>query len=136
MNCGLKRLLIIILDGHILGKKFMMEGKLSFCSCSRGKRCPSFLNVLCIMCKLCELCLFSLGRGYNLGLSYFGVGEISQKMLVSGWGYTLDKASGVYILTNEARASMEGSKFIAPAIPSCVFDCVRLVSSQVPTRSA
>ena len=112
----------------------MVEEKLSFCPCARGKRCPSFLHVLCIMCKLCELCLFSLGRGFNIGLSYFGVGEGAQKQLVSGWGYTLDRASGVYILTAEARSCMEGSKFIAPAIPSCVFDCVRLVSAQ--TRSA
>ena len=122
--------MIYILDGHILGRKFMIDKKLSFCACPRGRRCPSYLNVLCLMCKLAELCLFSMGRGYNIGLSYFGVDEENQKKLVSGWGYTLDKGSGVYILTSEARSSMEGSRFIAPAIPSCVFDCVRLVSSQ------
>lgn len=74
--------------------------------------------------KFTEICLYALGLGYNLSLSFFGLDERSQKIMITYHGYYFDRESGLYILGDYAKGLLRESKFISPAIPPCIFDCV------------
>ena len=103
----------------------MKTGKLAFCECERQyNKCSAFDNTMSLALKFTELCLYSLGLGYNTSLSYFGLDERSQKIMISHFGYYFDAESGLYILGEYAKNLLRDSKFTSPAVPTCIFDCV------------
>ena len=108
----------------------MKNGQLRFCTCDRGNKCPAFESTMSMALKFAEFCLYALGLGYNLSLSYFGLDERSQKQMISIHGYYYDQESGLYILGDNAKSMLRDSKFISPAIPVCVFDCVPMPNAE------
>ena len=104
----------------------METGKLEMCPCDQKEKCSSYKPSLALACKFAELCVFALGLGYNVGMSHFGVSESLQKTMVQGTGYLYDDISSLYLLSDSARFNLLPSKFISPAIPPCVFDCLQM----------
>ena len=113
-------------DTGKIGRDFMLTGKLSFCPCEKKGKCSSFDVTLSVALKLTELCLYALGLGYNISLSFFGLDERSQKLMLSHQGYYYDSESGLYILTENAKRLLRDSKFVSTAVPTCIFDCVQM----------
>ena len=113
-----------------MAKRYLAKGKLDFCDCKSKSACTSYKAVMAVMCKFSELCLMGQNLGYNLSLSYFGVGERSQQILI-GQAYRLDKELGIYLLTSVGRSRLSErpeSVIIVPALPMSLFDCVEMVS--------
>ena len=116
----------LFLEGKKLALRFMETGVLKFCDCEKKVRCRTQAPVLALALKLSELCLYSIGLGYNIGMSHFGVSEATQKVMVSGLGYDLEPVSGLYILSDNGKAVLKGSKSVCPALPPFVFDCIKM----------
>ena len=104
----------------------METGVLKFCTCKKRDKCSCYAPVLALSIKLSELCMYSLGLGYNIGVSHFGVSEETQKHLVSGAGYNLDTVSTLYILSEDGKSVVKHSKITSPALPPCIFDCIKM----------
>ena len=118
--------LSFILDGRKIVMRFMESGVLKFCPCEKKDRCQSFTAVLALALKISELCLYGIGLGYNIGASHFGVSEPTQKALISPQGFEFEPISGLYILTDHGKTVLKDSQFSTPAIPPCIFDCVKM----------
>ena len=106
--------------------RFMETGKWELCPCSKKDKCSTYGPILAIACKTAELCVFGLGLGYNVGLGHFGVSEGIQRTIVNGTGYFYDPVSGFYLLSDDAKKLLKGSKLQCPAVIPCVFDCLRM----------
>ena len=104
----------------------MLNGKLTFCSCDKKEKCSAYEYTLTLALKFAELCLYALGLNYNLSLSFFGLGEHSQKLMITSLGYYYDPVSGLYVMTENAKELLKDSKFVSVAIPPCIFDCVKM----------
>lgn len=113
-------------DSGRVGRELMSKGRLTFCTCDKKNKCPAFDSTMSMALKFTELCLYALGLGYNMSLSYFGLDENSQKLMISIHGYYYDQESGLYILGEYAKNLLRDSKFTSPAIPACVFDCISM----------
>ena len=119
-------MLRVYLEGKKIALRFMETGVLKFCVCGKLEKCSTHAPILALALKLSDLCLYGLGLGYNIGMSHFGVSEAAQKYIITGVGFNLDPVSGLYILSESGRSVLKGSKSISPALPPCVFDCVRM----------
>ena len=113
-----------------VAKRYLNKGKLDFCDCKAKSTCTAYKAVMAVMCKFSELCLMGQNLGYNMGLSYLGVGEKSQRILI-GQAYRLDRELGIYLLTSIGRDRLTErpeSSIVVPALPMSLFDCVEMVS--------